>query len=168
MPLNSTQLAALVERARHKAPPVVTPSPAPAAQRPVRARQAKPAPSAAQSPPEPQQPVQAAVPTPPPEHTAEAEDFPIGWELRKESWHFHRRFYAIFRRPMARGDPTLDIACNTLPCTFTRMGLPPQIGRRQHERQQRCFATKCATGRTAEWNSALTRSGKAQVWRGVV
>ena len=33
-----------------------------------------------------------------------AEDFPTGWELRKESWHFHRRYYAIFRRPMARGE----------------------------------------------------------------
>jgi hypothetical protein len=32
------------------------------------------------------------------------EDFPTGWELRKESWHFHRRFYAVFRRPMARGE----------------------------------------------------------------
>jgi hypothetical protein len=102
MPLSGAQLAALVERARHKAPPVSPPQPA--AQRPVRARQAKPAPSAAQSPPEPQQPVQAVVPTPPPEHTAEAKDFPVGWELKKESWHFHRRFYAIFRRPMARGE----------------------------------------------------------------
>ena len=45
---------------------------------------------------EPQQP--AAVDVPPAEGTAE--DFPIGWELRKESWHFHRRFYAIFRRPL--------------------------------------------------------------------
>ena len=87
MPLSGAQLAALVERARHKAPPVSPPQPA--AQRPVRARQAKPAPSAAQSPPEPQQPVQAVVPTPPPEHTAEAKDFPVGWELKKESWHFH-------------------------------------------------------------------------------
>jgi hypothetical protein len=65
-------------------------------------RQAKPTPSAAQ--PEPQLPAPAAVPPSAPEHTAEAEDFPIGWELRKESWHFHRRYYAIFRRPMQRGE----------------------------------------------------------------
>ena len=43
-------------------------------------------------------------PAPRPEHTAEAEDFPIGWELKKDSWHFHRRFYAVFRRPMAHGE----------------------------------------------------------------
>jgi hypothetical protein len=24
-------------------------------------------------------------------------------------------------------EPTHDIACNTLPCTFTRMGLPPPV-----------------------------------------
>jgi hypothetical protein len=44
------------------------------------------------------------LPAPQSEHAAEAEDFPTGWELRKESWHFHRRFYAVFRRPMARGE----------------------------------------------------------------
>jgi hypothetical protein len=49
-----------------------------------------------------QQPAVAAVP--PAEQTAGAEDFPVGWELRKESWHFHRRFYATFKRPMARGE----------------------------------------------------------------
>ena len=27
----------------------------------------------------------------------------------------------------AAPNPTLDIACNTLPCTFTRMGLPPRV-----------------------------------------
>jgi hypothetical protein len=32
------------------------------------------------------------------------DDFPIGWELKKDSWHFHRRFYAIFKRPMYRGE----------------------------------------------------------------
>jgi hypothetical protein len=31
-------------------------------------------------------------------------DFPIGWQLTRESWHFHRRFYAVFRRPMHRGE----------------------------------------------------------------
>ena len=39
-----------------------------------------------------------------PQPTAEADNFPLGWELRKESWHFHRRFYAIFRRPMQLGE----------------------------------------------------------------
>ena len=34
----------------------------------------------------------------------EDEDFPIGWELSKESWHFHRRFFAVFRRPMRCGE----------------------------------------------------------------
>jgi hypothetical protein len=107
MPLSNAQLAALVERARQKPPPVASPPPAPApppqrAVRTAKAASAPPSSSPAQSPPEPQQP--AAVALPPPEQTAEAEDFPIGWELRKESWHFHRRFYAIFRRPMACGE----------------------------------------------------------------
>ena len=60
MPLNSAQLAALVERARHKAPPVISPPPPP--QRSVRPRQAKPAPPAASPPPESQRPAPAAVP----------------------------------------------------------------------------------------------------------
>ena len=38
------------------------------------------------------------------EPTAEADNCPLGWELRKESWHFPRRFYAIFRRPMQLGE----------------------------------------------------------------
>jgi hypothetical protein len=29
---------------------------------------------------------------------------PTGWQLTKDSWHFHRRFYAIFRRPMRHGE----------------------------------------------------------------
>jgi hypothetical protein len=43
---------------------------------------------------------------PQPEHDAAAvsADFPIGWALTKESWHFHRRFFRIFRRPMHRGE----------------------------------------------------------------
>jgi hypothetical protein len=41
---------------------------------------------------------------PPLDDTAEATDFPIGWVLKKNSWHFHRRFYAVFRRPMERGE----------------------------------------------------------------
>ena len=118
MPMNSAQLAALVERARHKPPPVVSPPSPPAAQRPVPSRQAAsgpPAPSTAGLPPSPAAAVEvscdptlpvSALPTAVPQsaHTAEAEDFPTGWELRKESWHFHRRFYAVFRRPMARGE----------------------------------------------------------------
>jgi hypothetical protein len=109
MPLNSTQLAALVERARQKGPPVVTPPPAPAAQRPVRTRLAKAAP-ATQPPPAPRPPALAAVPpplrspAPTPGHTAEAGDAPIGWYLDKGSWQFHRRFFAVFRRPMRPGE----------------------------------------------------------------
>jgi hypothetical protein len=38
------------------------------------------------------------------EPAAAAEDFPVGWELKRESWHFHRRFFAIFRRPMRHGE----------------------------------------------------------------
>jgi hypothetical protein len=122
MPLSNAQLAALAERAKQKALPVVS-LPAPAAQRPARARQAKPEQSATQPPPEPQRPpprarqIQSAPPPPPeppqptptavplpPEHTAEAEDFPIGWYLAKDSWQFHRRYYAIFKRPMRPGE----------------------------------------------------------------
>jgi hypothetical protein len=102
MPLNSAQLAALVERARQKGPPVVTPSPAPAAQRPVRARQAKPSP-ATQLPPAPAPPPLPS-PAPTPGHTVEPDDFPIGWYLDKGSWQFHRRFFAVFRRPMRPGE----------------------------------------------------------------
>ena len=130
MPMNSSQLAALVERAKAKAPPVVNqpPSPPPA----PRVRKVKPvppAPTARQTTPQTgtptsthpgprsPKPVPALAAPPPlpspasqpepahdqvvaPQVTA-AEDFPIGWELSKESWHFHRRFFAIFRRPMA-------------------------------------------------------------------
>jgi hypothetical protein len=46
----------------------------------------------------------APVATPQPEHVATVEDFPAGWELRKESWLFHRRFYAIFKRAMRHGE----------------------------------------------------------------
>ena len=52
------------------------------------------------------------APSPPPNETPTAQpsasdqtgDFPVGWQLSKESWHFHRRFYRIFRRPMHRGE----------------------------------------------------------------
>ena len=115
MPMNSAQLAELVIRARHKAPPVASPPPA-APQHPVRARQAAPAPQApstAQPPARPPvlraasaapSPLPSPAPQPKPEPTTEADNFPLGWELRKESWHFHRRFYAIFRRPMQLGE----------------------------------------------------------------
>jgi hypothetical protein len=91
MPLNNAQLAQLVDRARLKAGPVVSPPPVP-----------KPVPAEA--------PTQPTPPTPSPHQRLEtttatpSDDFPTGWELRKESWHFHRRFYAIFRRPMHRGE----------------------------------------------------------------
>jgi hypothetical protein len=37
--------------------------------------------------------------------TADDADFPAGWTLNRESWQFHRRFYAVFR-PMRRGEYT--------------------------------------------------------------
>jgi hypothetical protein len=49
-------------------------------------------------------PTPAAVSEEPPPLPTEPDDFPAGWELKKESWHFHRRFYAIFKRPMRRGE----------------------------------------------------------------
>jgi hypothetical protein len=119
MPLNSAQLADLVNRARHKAPVVNLQQLVPVAHRAGSAAQATPAPQAA-SPakpssggekPQTEEPVIAttasaapAVSAPQSEQVAEVEDFPTGWELRKESWHFHRRFYAIFKRPMHRGE----------------------------------------------------------------
>jgi hypothetical protein len=108
MPLTSNQLAALVERAKQKAP-VVSPPPvaAPAALRPARTRQPvpEPAPRARTLPP----PLPSPAPPPVSEAAEQAapaapDDFPTGWELSKDSWHFHRRFYAIFRRPMRHGE----------------------------------------------------------------
>jgi hypothetical protein len=121
MPLNSQQLADLVNRAKLRPPPIVSPPQPPPASLPrlERPRQVTPASQAAAATrPPPSTPktlrpkVAAAAPTTPPtpspapqsEHTAEAADFPVGWELKKESWHFHRRFYAIFRRPMRHGE----------------------------------------------------------------
>lgn len=122
MPLNSQQLAALVERARHKAPPVVSPPLPPASpQRSVRPRQVTPAPQApsvTRPPPTPgtlprgpkvastavsahprtEKAAERAVP-----HETTAPD-ESRWFLDKSSWHFHRRFYAVFRRPMERGE----------------------------------------------------------------
>jgi hypothetical protein len=46
----------------------------------------------------------ALAPSSQPEHAAEAEAFPIGWVLGKDSWRFHRRFYSIFKRPMGCGE----------------------------------------------------------------
>jgi hypothetical protein len=114
MPLSSNQLAALVERARHKAPPVVSPPlPAPAPPRSVRQRRdasAAQAPSTARIEPrtgaltlQPNDAVAAPALSPQSEHAA-AEAFPIGWVLGKDSWRFHRRFYAIFKRPMGCGE----------------------------------------------------------------
>ena len=126
MPLNSAQLAALVERVRHKTPPVVIPSPppAPSTVRPPRSvrrpaalapqspSSAPPAPGSRTPPLTPKlagaaptaSPPSHSSPAPQPEPAAGAEDFPIGWALTKESWHFHRRFFRVFRRPMALGE----------------------------------------------------------------
>jgi hypothetical protein len=119
MPLTSRQLADLVNRAKLRPPPIVSPPQPPP--RAVRPRQVTPAPQAAAATrPPPSAPkaltlrpkVTAAAPIaplPPPlpspvPLSEEAADFPVGWELKKESWHFHRRFYAIFRRPMRHGE----------------------------------------------------------------
>jgi hypothetical protein len=119
MPLNSQQLAALVERARHKAPPVVSPPLPPASsQRSVRPSQVPPAPQApsAMRPPETLPHGQKVACTavsanPRSEKAAERavsaettapDESP--WFLDKSSWLFHRRFYAVFRRPMVRGE----------------------------------------------------------------
>ena len=114
MPMNSSQLAALVERARKTPPPVLSPPPrsvqprlvkpmpqAPSTARPAPAMEAPaisppPAPSAPSSPPN-----QSALPR---AEISPSDDFPIGWQLRKESWNFHRRFYRVLRRPMHRGE----------------------------------------------------------------
>jgi hypothetical protein len=115
MPLSSNQLATLVERARHRAPPVVSP-PTPSPPRSVRQRRdASAAPAAAR--PQlrsevptltPEAPVARALPPQPekpaplPAEPATPDDSP--WFLDKSSWRFHRRFYAVFRRPMQRGE----------------------------------------------------------------
>ena len=120
MPLNSSQLAELVNRARHKVVTSPPPPPSPAPQRPVRYRQAAPvsqAPSIARIEPRtgalPLQPNDAVAPpalspslppAPSPQWENTAEAFPIGWVLGKDSWRFHRRFYAIFKRPMGCGE----------------------------------------------------------------
>ena len=54
-------------------------------------------------------------------HPAQDEDFPFGWELKKKSWHFHRRFYRVLRRPMHRGEVLVSAAPNPRrPCRATR------------------------------------------------
>jgi len=86
MPLSSSQLAALVERAKAKAPPVQPPTRAPAARA------------------DPPTPTKAEPVAEPAIGTTASDDFPTGWQLTKESWHFHRRFYRLFRRPMRQGE----------------------------------------------------------------
>ena len=90
MPLNSAQLAGLVERAAQRRQA----TPAPAAQPTSKPQKLTPRPRDAVAVPAP-----VSLP-----QLAEAADFPIGWQLRKESWHFHRRFYRVFRRPMEPGE----------------------------------------------------------------
>ena len=139
MPMNNTQLAALVDKARQKPPPVIVTPPAPPVRTAAsprtsptevptqRTRTTQPARTnaAGPSPPpqrqsKPQQPAAAVIRALPPTliprqdtvdvhaqlstAAAESDDFPTGWELSKESWHFHRRFFRIFRRPMHRGE----------------------------------------------------------------
>jgi hypothetical protein len=47
-------------------------------------------------------PPQPEKPAPLPAEPATPDDSP--WFLDKSSWRFHRRFYAVFRRPMQRGE----------------------------------------------------------------
>ena len=124
MPLNSSQLAALVDRARLKAPPGVALPPVPSRKRsdnpskmPKPIARATTRNAATKEPPVPpkpkpepdEPPTHPTPPTPSPHQhpetaAAAVDDFPIGWELRKESWHFHRRFFRIFRRAMRCGE----------------------------------------------------------------
>jgi hypothetical protein len=107
MPLTSAQLTAMVERAKLKAPPA-PPPPTPAIRPKLSDKPPKPTPEPVEHPTQP------TPPAPPPRQRPEAlplptaampsDDFPIGWDLRKESWHFHRRFHAIFKRPMHLGE----------------------------------------------------------------
>ena len=107
----------LVDRARQKPPPVVSPPP-------PRSRQATPAPSTARPPPaasaeswsqggttnraprpavsSPSMLAAPAVSLPAPSTSLPPDEQP--WFLDKSSWRFHRRFYAVFRRPMAHGE----------------------------------------------------------------
>ena len=142
MPMSSAQLAALVDRARQKPLPVV--SPAAGAGRPAPCAAAEDgaitttgdsAAATASSAPCPgracavssrtrtavlrsgtqaaRPKATVAAPLPPPtavpsvpasQPEQPGEDFPIGWELNKDSWRFHRVFYRIFKRPMRPGE----------------------------------------------------------------
>jgi hypothetical protein len=109
MPLNNAQLGDLVNRARLKAPPSsVHHRPQLAVQRskrpsqPTVASHAHVEVTAASGPPGSVS--LQSVPEPIMPATPRSDDFPIGWELKKESWHFHRRFYAIFKRAMRHGE----------------------------------------------------------------
>jgi hypothetical protein len=62
--------------------------------------------SAAGAAVQPSKPALEAFPAATIPPSAEPDDFPIGWSLNKESWHFHRRFYRVFRRPMRQGEYT--------------------------------------------------------------
>jgi hypothetical protein len=104
MPMSSIQLAALVEWARLKATPVVSAPLQPPGRKESRYLPKPPEPEPAE------QPTQPTPPTPPPHQRPEAvtaltsDEFPIGWDLKRDSWHFHCRFYAIFHRPMRHGE----------------------------------------------------------------
>src|SRR5262249_18490764 len=91
MPLSSSQLAALVERAKAKAPPPQVQAPAPA-----RASAARP---------DPPPPANPGIPIAEPVAELPAlDDFPTGWQLTKGGWPFPRKFFRLFRRPMRQGE----------------------------------------------------------------
>jgi hypothetical protein len=45
-----------------------------------------------------------SAPSPEQASVTETDNCATGWVLKKESWHFHRRFFAIFKRPMRHGE----------------------------------------------------------------
>src|SRR5215475_6217063 len=118
MPLSSSQRAALGERAKAKAPPLPSPpsrqhQAVPATPPPTTTSAARPVQRFAPAPPTPRPPPRPAPPPPSPAAKAAepepaiepiADDFPKGWQLMKESWNFHPRFYPLFRRPMRQGE----------------------------------------------------------------
>ena len=84
--------------------PLTARSPAKAHSSEPSAKQKEAAPAPAVPPPLPSLAPQLASAAEPAVTPDDTDDFPIGWELRKDSWNFHRRFYRIFRRPMRLGE----------------------------------------------------------------
>ena len=108
---SSQQMATLVQGARAKAPPIQQLSP----HQHGHDRPPTAPPAARQRVCQPGRPAvthtaKAGPVAEPATMPAEPDDFPTGWELKKESWHFHRRFYRVLRRPMRQGEVLLPSA----------------------------------------------------------